>query len=349
MLRALLAVPFLLVWAIPVVYWYGEREGKTKFDLALHYAAYVSMGWLSFLIIFVMMRDVLLVSLAPGGASYGWVETYGGLVVFCLSVFSVLLGVATAVQGPAVRTINVPIDNLAPELEGCRIVQISDLHVGPTIHKPYVERVVALATALKPDIVALTGDLIDGTVAELAPHVAPLAGLAPDKPRFFITGNHEYYSGGAAWCAHVAALGYQVLTNEHAVVMHGGKPIVVAGVVDPAVKMEDRQMAPDPAGALQRGPGAVGAFKILLAHNPRLAKLGAAAGYDLQLSGHTHAGQFFPWTFVTWLIHKPHYAGLSKRGSMWVYVSAGTGSWGPPIRLGTRQELTLICLTRARA
>lgn len=344
--RVLLGVPFVLVWLIPVLYWTLERDARSRGDHWLQYAAYVSMGWLSFVLMLVFARDAILLA-----GFFPWLDgNRAGAGIVGLSVLGVLLGVLRATKGPALVSVDIVVKDLPSHLEGLRIVQISDLHVGPTIHKPYVDSVVARANAAMPDIVAITGDLVDGEVAALAPHMTSLALVAPDKPRFFITGNHEYYSGGAAWCAHVASLGYQVLLNEHAVVQYGGGELLVAGVVDPAVKMEDRNMRPDPAGALQRGPAAdrLPAYKILLAHNPKLAKAGAAAGYNLQLSGHTHAGQFFPWTVVTWFVHKPHYVGLSKQGPMWVYVSAGTGSWGPPIRLGTKTELTLLRLTKGQ-
>jgi predicted MPP superfamily phosphohydrolase len=162
---------------------------------------------------------------------------------------------------------------------------------------------------------------------------------------FFVTGNHEYYSGTAQWIPHFRKLNFRVLLNEYAAISIRGARLVVGGVLDPAARAQGPEHAPRPDLAAGRDEGP--AFRLLLAHNPKLAPLGEAAGFDLQLSGHTHAGQFFPWTLAVRLVHGPHVAGLSRSGRMWVYVSAGTGSWGPPVRFGTATELTLIRLVAA--
>jgi predicted MPP superfamily phosphohydrolase len=252
-----------------------------------------------------------------------------------------------ALRGPHVRHVDIPVAGLDPDLEGLRIVQISDLHVGPTIGLTYVRNVVRMANALQPDLVALTGDLVDGSVARLARHVAPLAGLAPAGRVFLALGNHDYYSGAEAWTAHFRGLGMRVLLNEAAVIRRGGATLVVGGVLDPSAARFARDQAPRPD--LASAPTAGRAFRLLLAHNPRLARLGEQAGFDLQLSGHTHAGQFFPWTLAVRWVHAPHATGLTRRGRMWVYVSPGTGSWGPPVRFGTKPELTLLRLVGADA
>ncbi|MEO8007689.1 MAG: metallophosphoesterase, partial [Betaproteobacteria bacterium] len=216
----------------------------------------------------------------------------------------------------------------------------------PTIRGRYVRRVVRMTNALAPDIVALTGDLIDGPVARLAPEVESLAALMPAGRVFLVLGNHEYYAGAAPWIVHFEALGLRVLRNEYAMLAIGGSRLVIGGVLDPAAQLSDPALEPRPnlAAAQDAGP----AFRLLLAHNPKLAPLAEKAGFDLQLSGHTHAGQFFPWTLAVHLVHAPHVAGLSRRGRMWVYVSAGTGSWGPPVRFGSEPELTLLRLVRSR-
>jgi predicted MPP superfamily phosphohydrolase len=174
--------------------------------------------------------------------------------------------------------------------------------------------------------------------------VAPLAGLQAGEGVYLVLGNHDYYSGAGLWAAHFESLGLQVLRNEHRSLVRGQAQLVVGGVVDPAVRLSDPRQSPRPD--LASAPSAGDAFRLLLAHNPKLAPLAEKAGFDLQLSGHTHAGQFFPWTLAVHLVHAPHVAGLSRSGRMWVYVSAGTGTWGPPVRLGTRPELTLVRLVR---
>ncbi len=349
-----LGLPFLFVWIVPVVYWMAEREGGGWLDNALHMASYLSMGWLSFLMLFLVARDatLLIAGFVNATAIKNILDNgYGDAFVWVGSFIALGLGLITATRGPSVHTIDINVDNLPPELDGLRIVQITDLHVGPTIRRPYVERVVRMTQDLTPDLIALTGDMVDGSVEELKQHVAPLGDLSRIAPAFLALGNHDYYSGAPAWTRHFESLGLKTLLNAHTYVAHRGTEFLVAGVLDPTAKIIDPLLKPDPAAAMRQQtkdtqknlePG----FRLLLAHNPKIAPEGARAGFDLQLSGHTHAGQFVPWTIVTRFVHDPHYAGLSRQDNMWVYVSAGTGTWGPPIRLGTKPELTLIRLHR---
>ena len=340
--RVALAVPLLLIWIVPVRYWGRERgRGETWIDNAVHQASYLSMAWVSFALVLTLARDLLLllatVLQAPGPRAV--LAEAGTPLVLAGSLVALALGAATALRGPRVERVEIRVPALHPDLEGYRIVQISDLHVGRTIRRRYVEHTVERARSLAPDLVALTGDMVDGPVERLAPHVAPLAELPRVAKTFFILGNHDCYAGADAWIAHFRALGAQVLLNSHAVLVKGAARMLVGGVVDPAYARARPEIAiPRDAGA---------DFRLLLAHNPRLAPLGARAGFDLQLSGHTHAGQFFPWTLAVRLVHAPHVAGLSKEGAMRVYVSAGTGTWGPPVRFGTSPELTLLTLKRA--
>ena len=258
---------------------------------------------------------------------------------------AVCIGALAALRGPYVRRVDIPVEGLAPELDGFRIVQISDLHAGPTMRLAYIQRVVDMTKELAPDLIALTGDIVDGSVTRLAAHVAPLEALASAGRAFFVLGNHDYYSGAAPWTAHFEAMGFRVLRNAHVTIARGAARLLIGGVIDFAARMSDPDARPRPD--LATDGDARPAFRLLLAHNPKIAPLAEQAGFDLQLSGHTHAGQFFPWTFVIHLVHGPHAAGLSRRGRLWVYVSAGTGTWGPPVRLGTRPELTLLRLVAA--
>ena len=347
--RLLLAVPCLLVWMVPMVYWAGGRESTRRADELLHAASYLSMGWLNFLLLCALLRDLLLGLAWFLGAPtlQQALATTGTPLVFAASLAALAAGALVALRGPAVQRVTIPVAGLDPALEGFKIVQISDLHVGPTIGRRYVGHVVERANALAPDLTVLTGDIVDGSPKRLAPHVAPLAGLRARHGSVFILGNHDCYSGARRWIAHFRDLGLRVLLNEALVLEHGGARLIVGGVVDPALRLSEPNQQPraDLAAAPQLGP----ALRILLAHNPALAELGARAGFDIQLSGHTHAGQFFPWTLAVRAVHAPHVSGLSRQGRMWVYVCAGTGSWGPPVRFGTRTELTLLELRRADA
>jgi uncharacterized protein len=225
-------------------------------------------------------------------------------------------------------------------------VQITDIHVGATIKRGYVDAIVGAVNALDADLIAVTGDLVDGTVQELAPHTEPLGRLKARYGAFFVTGNHEYYSGERAWTAEFKRLGLHVLLNEHVVLQHRGVPVVIAGVTDYSSHHFNALQRSDPAAAVAGAP-ANAAAKILLAHQPRSAAAAAAAGFDLQLSGHTHGGQFWPWTLFV-RFQQPFTAGLHRLNNLWVYISRGTGYWGPPNRFGVPSEITLLRLISAK-
>jgi predicted MPP superfamily phosphohydrolase len=197
---------------------------------------------------------------------------------------------------------------------------------------------------LQADMVAVTGDLVDGTVGQLRPHVAPLRDLASRHGTYFVTGNHEYYSGVHNWLVELRRLGLTVLLNEHVVLRHEDAALVVAGVTDYSGHHFDPSHRSDPAGALADAPP--DALKILLAHQPRSAAAAARAGFHLQISGHTHGGQFWPWIFFV-RYQQPFTAGLHRLHDLWVYVSRGTGYWGPPKRFGAPSEITRLRLVPA--
>ena len=334
---AALAVPFILIWIMPVVYWGTGRSREGFIDRLVHQASYLSMAWVSFALVLTVARDLALLATAWTPEAHAMVVSAGIPVVLGGSLAAVAIGAAVAFRGPRIERVDIPVAGLHPDLDGYRIVQISDLHVGLNIGRRYVERVAELTRSLAPDLVVLTGDIVDGPVPRLAPEVAPLAGLARDGRVLFILGNHDCYAGADPWIAHWRQAGMGVLLNTHEVVRKGSARLLVGGVVDPAYgRMRPEISEAEPAD-----------FRLVLAHNPRLAPLGAKAGFHLQLSGHTHGGQFFPWTIAVRLVHAPHVAGLSREGAMQVYVSAGTGTWGPPVRFGTSPELTLVRLVRA--
>ncbi|MGH6609892.1 MAG: metallophosphoesterase, partial [Burkholderiaceae bacterium] len=202
--------------------------------------------------------------------------------------------------------------------------------------------IVAAVNGLDADLIAVTGDLVDGSVRQLASHVSPLAKLSARHGAYFVTGNHEYYSGERAWTDELRRLGMHVLMNEHVVLEHCGEKLVVAGVTDFSAHHFDARQRSDPAAALRGAPVDAG-VRILLAHQPRSAPAASSAGFDLQLSGHTHGGQFWPWNhFVRF--QQPFTAGLHRLGRLWVYTSRGTGYWGPPKRFGAPSEITRLTL-----
>jgi uncharacterized protein len=243
---------------------------------------------------------------------------------------------------PRIVNVDIPVSGLPEALHGFSITQISDLHVGPTIRREFVERLVRRVNGLRADLIAVTGDLVDGSVQQLAPHTAPLSNLSARHGAYFVTGNHEYYSGEAAWTSEIRRLGLTVLKNQHVVLNHDGASLVLAGVNDIGAHHFDTTQRSDPSAALEGAPLDAGA-KVLLAHQPGSAKAAANAGYDLQISGHTHGGQFWPWNlFVRFF--QPFTGGLHRVKNLWVYVSRGTGYWGPPNRFGVPAEITRIRL-----
>ncbi len=310
----------------------------------LAWIAYLSMGFFTVCSTLLAVRDLggLLLGLVhPVGAG---LEARIDLGAFALALAVTGYGFYQARRTPAVRRVEIPIQNLPPALAGLRIVQISDLHVGPTIKGAFVERIVARVRGLQPDLIVFTGDLADGAVEQLAPHTAALARLTAPLGLYFCTGNHEYYSDLERWTGQARRLGFDVLINEARQIEYRGARIALAGATDFSAGELAPDHASDPARALAASDGAD--VRILLAHQPRSVEAAADAGCHLQLSGHTHGGQFVPWKYAV-LLQQPFIAGLHKVRDTWIYVHRGTGYWGPPLRLGAPSEIALLTLTRA--
>jgi predicted MPP superfamily phosphohydrolase len=328
-----------------------RRKGKRtpeeirRSDL-LAWASLTLMGLFSSLFVLTLLRDVAAIVLFLSGllglgkAPSHWLDlSADGVVVAALLV--TLIGLYNARKPPRVKIVDIPLKDLPPALQGFKIAQISDMHIGPTIKRPAMKHVVSTINRLEVDAVAITGDLVDGNVYELSRHVAPLAGLRSRHGTFFVTGNHEYYSGVHPWLKYLPTLGVRVLLNEHVIILHRHAPIVIAGVTDFSAASYDTSHRTDVALAVTGAPRA--AVKILLAHQPRSATAAEAAGFDLQISGHTHGGQFLPWNFFV-RFQQPFTAGLHRVKDMLIYVSRGTGYWGPPKRFGSPSEITLLRL-----
>ena len=310
--------------------------------------ALAPLGLFIFLLTFTVIRDLLwLVArwFAPGD-----VFEVSSAVVVILAIGTFVFATLRARAGPRIVDVDVPIAGLDPKLEGFTIAQLSDVHVGRTLRRPFVESVVHAVNAMNPDLVAITGDLVDGGVPELRDDIAPLAGLKARHGAWFVTGNHDYYAGALPWIDELRALGVNVLVNAHQVIEHEGASVVVGGVTDHTANGLVRGHASDPHKAMAGAPA--NAFKLLLAHQPASAVEGAAAGFQLQLSGHTHGGQFFPGTLFAHLVF-PFVRGLARvassavnGGSMWIYTSSGTGFVGAPLRT-VSSEITRLRLIRA--
>lgn len=270
-----------------------------------------------------------------------WAE--GGAGVVGVAGLAISAFALAGARTPPVRRVEVPVPGLDPGLEGLRIAQLSDLHVGHTIRRPFVQAVVDRTNAERPDLVALTGDFVDGSVADLAHDAAPLGELHAPLGVYFVTGNHEYFTGTVdAWCERLRHMGIHVLRNERRTVLHDGAPLDVLGIDDPFANAPGH--GPDLARAIAGRDRSHAS--ILLAHQPVFGEAAAAAGVSLVLSGHTHGGQLWPFHALVKLV-QPYVAGLVRIGATALYVSRGTGWWGPPMRLGAPNEITLLTLRRA--
>lgn len=270
------------------------------------------------------------------GMNAGLIGLTGGMTV---------AGYREARRIAQVKPVIIPVSGLNTDLQDFHIVQLSDIHLGPTIKGDYLQGIVECCNELQPDLIVITGDLVDGLTSQLQADVAPLQQLRARYGNWFVTGNHEYYWGAADWVSLLPTLGVQVLINEHQIIRHGDAHLLLAGVTDYSAGKYLPGHASDPVMARQ-GAGTAD-YSILLAHQPRSFQAALDAGYDLQLSGHVHGGQFFPWNLLIGLV-QPYNIGLHRVDRrLWLYVSAGTGYWGPPSRLGVPAEITSIRLRQA--
>jgi predicted MPP superfamily phosphohydrolase len=332
---------------------FARRNKHTALWDHLAGAGFLAMGFASSLLVLTLLREVvLLAGLAASGTLFDAamlpsLRSWSAVAVPILALLVTALGFINARRRAVVRNVDVPIAGLPAPLHGFSIVQISDIHVGATIKHGYVSRIVDAVNALDADMIAVTGDVVDGSVKRLSSHTAPLGELSARYGAFFVTGNHEYYSGANAWVAEMQRLGLRVLLNEHVVLEHNGEAVVVAGVTDYSAHHFDPAQRSDPEAAIAGAPRRAG-VKVLLAHQPRSAFAAAKAGFDVQLSGHTHGGQFFPWNLLVKVL-EPFAAGLHRLDGLWIYVSRGTGYWGPPKRFGAPSEITRLRLVPASA
>jgi uncharacterized protein len=270
---------------------------------------------------------------------------FTNIIILCITFVLCTYGIYEARRSPRIVQIPVPVKDLPADLEGFRIVQITDLHVGPTVKGAFVQHVVNQIKNLKPDAIAVTGDVVDGSVQEIGKDVAPLGELTAPYGKYFITGNHEYYSGVEAWIEEMKRLRFTVLLNEHQVIERGNGCILLAGVTDYSAGNFNKNWASSPEAALAGSPPCN--VKIILAHQPSSIFASAKAGFDLQITGHTHGGQYFPYKYLVGL-HEPFVSGWHLHNKTFIYVSNGTGYWGPPLRIGVPSEIAVFTLKRAR-
>ena len=333
-----------------------SRQLPPKHGTWLLYAIYTWMGSLLLLLLTFAVTDLLRVVLehvAPGPLYFAAHPERRLFLKRALAAAATLVtGSATAIAikealvDPVVRNVHVTLKRLPVSMHGFTIAQISDIHLGPTLREDFIKRIVDHVNLLDADLVAITGDLVDGTVDHLRDIVAPIRRLRARHGVFFVTGNHEYYSGVDEWIAELHRLGITVLRNERVSIGTPEASFDLVGVDDAHAHSFGHGHGEDvPRAVAGRDPNREA---VLLAHQPRTVFAAAEHGIGLQLSGHTHGGQIWPFNYFVRL-QQPVIKGLAKIGSVWLYVNSGTGYWGPPMRLGAPPEITRVVLEAEQA
>ncbi|MBW7888994.1 MAG: metallophosphoesterase [Bacteroidetes bacterium] len=333
-----------------------RSHGETAYLFS--WGVFTGLGLLSFIFVLLFFRDcsLLLMHMVRKTGSFfspkivpldssrrEFLVQSSNLGILAASGIAVSYGIYEARKTPGVVHLEIPVERLPNAFHGFKIVQISDIHAGLTVDGAWIEKVVEEVQKQQPDCIAFTGDMVDGSVRQLQNDVAPLKELSAPYGKYFTTGNHEYYSGAPEWIAYAGTLGFDVLMNEHRAVEKENEKIILAGVTDFTAGQFYKEQASDPRKAIDSAPN--DAVKILLAHQPRTIYNIEGLDYDLVLSGHTHGGQFFPWNLLA-TFGQPFIKGLHQWNSALVYVSKGTGYWGPPVRLGARSEITVVTLKK---
>ncbi|ROO89136.1 hypothetical protein EDD29_6823 [Actinocorallia herbida] len=326
--------------ALPFLMFAGQREGGDRLSVAG--SVVLGMAWVLF------SQSVIALVVRLGLEAAGVAEAARITAAWVAGVSAVLLvwGYREAMRVPRVKKVDVVLPRLGAGLEGTKLVLLTDTHYGPTNRAAWSAKVTEAVNALRPDIVAHTGDIADGTVARRRDQAAPLADIEAGLARVYVTGNHEYYGDPLGWVAHLADLGWQPLRNHHVVIERGGDRLVLAGIDDATAHHSGH-----PGHRADLTAALAGADPdlpvVLLAHQPKQVAQAEAAGVDLQLSGHTHGGQIWPFHHLV-RIDQPEVAGLSRRTDRTqIYTSRGTGFWGPPFRVFAPSEITLLTLRGA--
>ncbi len=327
----------------------AERLLARRLARFITWPASIWLGVAFLLLLSLAISELLLFLLAvsAGGAPAVdvTVARWRAVALLCLVLPLALAGLREGLSKPAVRRIEVALPGWPEEADGFRIVQVCDIHLGPILGREFAEWLVERVNRLEPDLIAITGDLVDGSASRMVSEVAPLAGLRARHGVYFVTGNHDHYSGARGWAERIAKLGIRTLRNERVSLELPGGTVELAGVDDhhagllPGEHGEDLDLAL--AGVDATRP------LLLLAHDPSIFRRAPEVGVDLQLSGHTHGGQIWPFRYLVRLAI-PFVQGLHRRGEAQLYVSRGTAFWGPPMRLGAPAEISEVVISRRR-
>jgi predicted MPP superfamily phosphohydrolase len=304
-----------------------------------------AMGWWAAFILLSIPFDVgLLVYFLFGSYAKAYLLARQiNFIILILSLLIVLFGFIEVLRGPRIKSISLSIPDLPAALNNFKIAQLSDLHIGPTIRRKYIEKVVRRTNSSAPDMVMLTGDIADAKAADILSALEPLKDLTAPNGKFYVTGNHEYYWDAVGLMDEIKKLGFTVLVNENRVITVKDAKILVAGIPDTIGGKFLKGHEPDVKQAVLSSEKTD--FKILLSHRPEYCIEAEKIGVNLQFAGHTHGGQFFPFNFLVAMAHQ-YYRRLNKHGRLWLYVNPGTGYWGPANRFGIPAEITLLTLRR---
>lgn len=331
-----LTLPFFILMISPQFAYRARRSiFETPTFQILAWTGSLAMGLWSTFILFSIILDFVKLVAPP------LPDLYRPLLI--LSFVISLLGWLQVWRGPKLRKVSADHPDLPDVLHGLKIVQISDLHIGPTIRKNYVEDVVRKVNSAAPDLIVITGDIADAKAESIVEHIRPLSEMKAKHGIYYVTGNHEYYWGADELVSLVQQVGATPLINENRILDIDGVSIMIAGITDSTAHQFLDHHQSNPAKALD----GLADYKILLAHRPGDVLAAEPLGAHLQFSGHTHAGQFFPFSFLIPLAHK-YYRGLNRHGKTWLYVNPGTGYWGPANRFGIASEITVLQLAKGK-
>lgn len=324
----------------------AERTLPRRLGRWIAWPASLWMGAAFFLLVACLITDglgALMGAVSPGVASPQTAARAQATLIAGLAVLALWRGTRELRDGPQLTRLTVRIPHWPAALDGFRIVQLSDLHIGPILDRRFAAALTERVNALAPDVVAFTGDLVDGDVRHVGDEVAPFAALRATHGVYFVTGNHDYYSGADGWVARVTAIGMRPLRNQRVTIGEGAAAFDLAGVEDHHAHLVSATSRSDLQAALAGRDGA--RPLVLLAHDPLTFKEAATRGVDLQLSGHTHGGQIWPFRYLVRL-STPFVAGSYRRGAAQLYVSRGTGFWGPALRLLAPAEIVEVTIRR---
>ncbi len=330
--------------AFPVLMYLGH--GRRQRDWAARTGDTI-LGVIWVMFVWALLGNVLRLVLVIAGVADPVRSRIAAAAIAAVSLLLVVWGYAEAMRVPRIKRVDVTIPRLGAGLDGVRVVLLTDTHYGPINRARWSARVVAAVNELDADIVCHTGDIADGTVSERREQAAPLGDVRARLARTYVTGNHEYFGEAEGWLDQMRELGWEPLHNRHVVVERDGCRLVVAGVDDATAASSGRpgHHADHAAALADVGPDLP---VLLLAHQPKQIGAAVAHGVDLQISGHTHGGQIWPFQYLVRL-DQPAVHGLSRHGDRTqLYTSRGTGFWGPPLRVFAPSEITVLTLRAAK-